>query len=102
MKAAKVCTEAARLLDGERAAQHGDAVETQARLAAAWTWWLRCRGLLGPNDLSALDTATMLELLKITRRSTGAFNLDDYVDSAGYAGIAGEMAAQEAGMEHEQ
>ena len=36
----------------------------------------------------------MMELLKIARRLTGTFNLDDYVDSVGYAAIAGELAAR--------
>jgi hypothetical protein len=34
----------------------------------------------------------MLEALKIARRYSGAHNIDDYIDGAGYAGCAGEIA----------
>jgi hypothetical protein len=34
-----------------------------------------------------------MELFKIARRHSGSYNADDYVDAAGYAGCAGEIAA---------
>ena len=34
----------------------------------------------------------MLETFKIARRYSGSHNVDDYVDGAGYAGCAGEIA----------
>ena len=42
--------------------------------------------------LDALDVANMLEAFKIARRYSGSHNIDDYVDGAGYAGCAGEVA----------
>ena len=33
-----------------------------------------------------------MNLLKIARTQAGKFNLDDYIDAAGYAAIAGEIA----------
>lgn len=38
----------------------------------------------------------MMVLLKAARTRTGTFNLDDFVDMAGYAGCAGEIAAAKA------
>ncbi|WP_458068678.1 DUF6378 domain-containing protein [Rhodanobacter sp. BL-MT-08] len=35
-----------------------------------------------------------MALLKIARSSSGAFRLDDFVDQAGYAALAGECAAR--------
>ena len=43
--------------------------------------------------LDAHDVATLMEGMKIARRYTGVFNPDDYVDGAGYAACAGEIAA---------
>ena len=33
-----------------------------------------------------------MSLLKIARTQAGSFNLDDHVDTAGYAAISGEIA----------
>ena len=38
----------------------------------------------------------MMVLLKIARSKTGTFNLVDFVDAAGYAGIAAEVAGHDA------
>jgi len=35
----------------------------------------------------------MMILLKMARQMTGEYNPDDFVDMAGYAGCAGEIAA---------
>jgi hypothetical protein len=37
----------------------------------------------------------MMEALKIARRYSGAFNPDDYLDGAGYAGVAYEIKAMQ-------
>lgn len=39
------------------------------------------------------QVADMMELLKIARRQDQPFHLDNYVDSAGYAILAGELAS---------
>lgn len=39
------------------------------------------------------QVADMMELLKIARRQNQPFHLDNYVDSAGYAILAGELAS---------
>ena len=48
------------------------------------------------TPITARDVALMMVLLKVARTKTGAFNLDDYVDAAGYAGIAVEVAGHDA------
>lgn len=90
MKAKEIAEKAAQLVSGDRRAQHGDFVENHQNIATMWNAWLAIRRS-GP--LSALDAATMMELLKIARRAAGAHNDDDYVDAAGYAAGAGEIAA---------
>lgn len=39
------------------------------------------------------QVADMMELLKVARRQNQPFHLDNYIDSAGYAILAGELAS---------
>lgn len=41
------------------------------------------------------QVADMMELLKIARRQNQHFHLDNYIDSAGYAILAGELASMQ-------
>lgn len=41
------------------------------------------------------QVADMMELLKIARRQNQPFHLDNYIDSAGYAILAGELASMQ-------
>lgn len=41
------------------------------------------------------QVADMMELLKVARRQNQPFHLDNYVDSAGYAILAGELASMQ-------
>lgn len=95
MKAAEVCAEAAALVGGERDRTHGTKARNFGNIALFWNAYLRARfGDAGAAcDLSALDVANMMEAMKIARRCWGAHNMDDYVDGAGYAGCAGELAS---------
>lgn len=99
MKAGEICTKAAVLVDQAREDQHGDKVQNHACIAAVWNGILRARRIAGrkPTKLDAEDVANLMEGLKIARRYTGAFNLDDYVDGAGYAAVAGEIASRTEG-----
>lgn len=108
MTAARICTKAAELVSGERATQHGDKIMNMENIARFWDAYLQSRYLsemrlgtrgYGPcpvNVLSSEDVANMMELLKIARRLTGNVNMDDAIDAAGYAGIWGELALDDA------
>lgn len=87
--AGAVCDRASRLVGGDRAKQHGDKVDNHQNIAALWNAYLgwRLTGWLEPKDV-----ALMMALLKIARTKSGSHNLDDYVDLAGYAGVAAEIA----------
>ena len=94
-KASQLASEAARLVGGDRNATHGDALQNHAIIAAAWNGYLSARRVAGkPEELNAEDVANLMECLKIARRLSGAFNADDYIDGAGYASIAGEIASK--------
>jgi hypothetical protein len=93
MSAASICRTAADLVSGDRAHMHGDILQNMRAIADLWNAILtiKYRAQETPH-LNALDVACMLEALKIARRYTGALNPDDFIDAAGYAGIAGEIA----------
>lgn len=92
MKSGDILRKATELVEGDRERQHGDKLENMNAIAGIWTAILKAAGKLS-KDLDAHDAATLLEGLKIARRYTGEHNIDDYVDSTGYAAIAGEMAS---------
>lgn len=96
--AADICTEAARLVGGDREVTHGDKSINFANTAALWNAILAAKAKIAVRGfgafplLDALDVTNMLEAFKIARRYSGSHNLDDYIDGAGYAGCAGEIA----------
>lgn len=95
MKAKEICERASGLVSGDRAAQHGDKIVNHWNIAHMWNAYLfQCRDQ-PESDLTALDVAHMMALLKIARTQAGSFNADDYIDLAGYAGVAGEIAADQ-------
>lgn len=85
-------SKALALTSGDRAKQHGDKRENHQNIANLWNAYLRDDGPLGKRRLTGHDVAVMMCLLKIARLKSGTFNLDNYVDLAGYAGVAAECA----------
>ena len=53
-------------------------------------------------DMTEEQGWTFMELLKLVRSARGEFVLDDYVDRAGYAALAGEAGARERSGSHQQ
>lgn len=75
------------LVDSDRDT-HGDAVENQEHIASGWTWYLRGQGVLDDDEeLTGLDVAYMMAMLKMSRNAVGEFDIDHPRDVAGYAGI---------------
>lgn len=88
MKAEDILKCAAGLVAGDRDRQHGAKRQNHENIAALWGAYL---GL----EIKALDVALLMALLKIARTKTGSHNPDDYLDLAGYAGCAGELADED-------
>ena len=88
MLAQEVCRRAAELLDGDRARHYGDPRDLHGKIGALWSAYLG-------HAITAHDVALMMVLLKVGRAKAGRFNLDNYVDGAGYAGIAGGLAVDD-------
>lgn len=93
MRASHLLTEAARLVSEDREAQHGPKLRNHQNIAELWNAYLRIRRDPAA-PLSAVDVAHMMVALKLARTQLGGMNIDDYRDMAGYAGCAGEMAAE--------
>lgn len=87
-----ICEKAAALVSGDRQQTHGDKVENHQNIADLWNGYGVC---IGNKPVTPKDVALLMALLKIARTRAGSFNLDDYVDLAGYAGVAGEIALRE-------
>jgi hypothetical protein len=92
MNAQEIASAAADLVSGDRAQTHGDKTLNHQIIADLWNGFLKMkRG----HPLDAHDAANMMELLKIARRYTGSFNIDDYIDGCGYASVAGEIKVEQ-------
>lgn len=90
MQAKEVLTTAASLIGGDRAEQHGDMGHVHIAIATLWVGYFYAKG--DEVVITPTDVANMMELLKIARRLCGEYNADDYIDAAGYAAIAAELA----------
>lgn len=94
-RAHEILTRAASLVGGDREHTHGDKWQNFQNIARLWNAYLRSRPVdVYDAPLSPLDIGHMMVLMKIARTQAGAFNLDDYLDAAGYAGCAAEIAQQ--------
>ncbi len=92
-RAAEVIKTAAGLVEGVRQGQHGDKVENHQNIADMFNGYLG----VGPKGqlrwgITPGQAALMVACLKIARTKLGDHNPDDFVDLAGYAGIACEIA----------
>lgn len=90
--ASKMLRDAAGLVSGPRADTHGDILSSYKGVARIWSAYLINNK---SRLLTASDVASMMELLKITRRQSGQHNPDDYVDGAGYAAVSLECKERE-------
>lgn len=86
MKAKETLETALQYVTKDRAEEHGDMLDVHSTAARLWDAYL------GTSALSAEDVAIMLALLKVARMRHGAGNGDNYVDLAGYAAVAAEVA----------
>ena len=87
----EILAKANELISNDRNESHGDAFKNHAEIAEFWNLFLDDK-LRPMADITAKDVAIMMILLKISRSNQGKkFNLDNFVDMAGYSAIAGEI-----------
>jgi hypothetical protein len=70
-----------------RQEEYGPIENNFALIARLWREYLDT-----DKPITAHDVAVMMALLKIARIASGTFKEDNYVDLAGYAACAGEIA----------
>jgi hypothetical protein len=90
--ASEILRSAADLVSGDRNVQHGDKEICLSNIAEIWTAYLRIRKEPAA-PLTGIDVASMMALLRLARTQTGAPNVDDWLDGAGYIALAGELAS---------
>lgn len=76
----------------DRQADHGKPEDTFATIADLWSVYLSARNGVD-ICIGAADVAMMQLLLKVARQAGNKSHEDNYVDMAGYAACAAELAA---------
>lgn len=88
MDRTEILKKANECVTGSRAQDYGSAERNFELIAKLWSTYLDA-------DISAVDVAMMMALLKIARIKSGRWHEDNFVDLAGYAACAGEIASKE-------
>ena len=88
MNRTEILEAAAHAVTVDRAATHGEAEQNFDRIAAFWASHLGV-------EVSAVDVAVMMALLKIARIGSTPADPDHWIDMAGYAACGGGIATRE-------
>ena len=96
MKRAEVLEKARQCVCGDREHDYGKPENNFETIGLMWGVYLRAAHpelakVLAINGIDAKDVAVMMALLKVARIATGS-SPDSFVDLAGYAACAGEIA----------
>jgi hypothetical protein len=83
--AGDLLTTSKNLVQGDRAEQYGDATDMFTTIAEFWSAYLE-------TPIRPDQVGTMMMLMKVARIKQNPTHKDSYVDCAGYAGLAGEVA----------
>lgn len=99
MKRAEILERARVCVCGEREQEYGSPEDNFAAIALLWDVYLRAAHpellpIPGISTITPKDVGIMMALLKIARIATGSSE-DSFVDLAGYAALAGEIATDE-------
>jgi hypothetical protein len=93
MTRAEILDAAKEIICKDREGQYGAPENNFALISVLWKAYIR--GAIGQEiDLRAEDVANLMALLKIARIATGEPKADNYIDLAGYAACAGELATK--------
>lgn len=88
MNRPEILDAAKKCVTGQREQDYGSPERNFDRIADLWNAYL------GAKTVDAVDVAMLLALLKVARIKTGKGTADSFVDLAGYAACAGEIATQ--------
>ena len=85
-----ILAEAEKCVCTDREQQYGSPESNFSLIARLWREYLDT-----DKPITAHDVAVMMALLKIARIASGQAKADNYIDLAGYAACAGEIAMKE-------
>lgn len=88
MKRAQILEKAKHTILYDRTDVYGNPENSFADIAHLWNWYLELNEKIRPDDV-----AVMMILLKVARAKY-CEKLDNYVDIAGYAALAGELMSK--------
>jgi hypothetical protein len=80
----EILKEAACLITGQRAKQHGDYTKLHTRIADLWSSYLK-------SNISPEQAALCMALVKVARDEVGGENPDDAVDASAYVALWGAL-----------
>lgn len=83
----KILAEIEKCVCRDRQNSYGDAEDNFAKIARYWSEW---KGV----EFTEVDVAAMMVLMKLSRMKTSPFNLDNWIDAAGYAVCGGGIASK--------
>jgi hypothetical protein len=81
----------AREAVNDRGHQYGKPEDHFGRIATLWNGWMKIRK---DGPITAVDVSVMLLLMKVGRIAGNGKHVDNFVDVAGYASCAGELATE--------
>lgn len=85
MNQTEILEKANECVCGDREQDYGSPENNFQLIADLWSAYL-------DFDISAVDVAMMMSLLKVARVKSGRCHEDNFIDLAGYAACAGEIA----------
>jgi hypothetical protein len=84
---------------GDRGELYGKPEQSFEKIAVLWNGWMRIRK---EGELTGVDVGVMLALVKLGRIAGNGEHVDNFIDAAGYAACAGELATSGDNVEKKQ
>ena len=99
MKRSEILDAAKKCVCGQREQDYGKPENNFETIGLLWGVYLRAAHpelceVFAPNDITPKDVGAMMALLKLARIAAGS-TADSFIDLAGYAACAGEIATQQ-------
>lgn len=87
MNRKEILNRAEEIINGDREGTYGKPEDSFDRIARLWSVYLN-------HDVSSVDVANMMVLLKVARNSGGVYKDDNWIDICGYAALGGEIQSR--------
>lgn len=79
-----ILEKAKEIINGDRQGTYGKPEDSFQMISELWSSYLKC-------DISSVDVANMMVLLKVARNAGGVYKDDNWIDICGYAALGGEI-----------